>query len=301
MARQIGRWVAMIAVTGVLLAGMTWLSAAPIAQRRAEAARLRLSWIARPERIEVCRTLSAAEMAQREEHMRQRVDCEGRFATYVVRVESDGRVVHESVVLEGTRERLHGALDHWPYRDLSHHHEKIDALSTLAAERMFAEGRRASWASLALKPGFEFFRSYVLRAGFLDGTPGRAVILGLTGRNFAAGMSGGVAYVYDVDGNFANRCNKEMVELQPLVDRSDMDDLREMITHHVQYTGSTYAGEILDKFEELKGKFIKVMPRDYQRMLKYIHHFSEEGLSGEDALIAAFEANNKELAKAANH
>ena len=81
-------------------------------------------------------------------------------------------LVHETVVLEGSRSRLHGSLDHWPYRDLSHHHAKIDALSTLAAERMFAEGRRASWASLALKPGFEFLRSYVLRAGFLDGAPG---------------------------------------------------------------------------------------------------------------------------------
>ena len=81
-------------------------------------------------------------------------------------------LVHETVLLDGTRDRLTGALDHWPYRDLSHHHAKIDALSTLAAERMFAEGRRASWGSLALKPGFEFRRSYVLRAGFLDGTPG---------------------------------------------------------------------------------------------------------------------------------
>ena len=81
-------------------------------------------------------------------------------------------VVHESVVLDGERARLRGPLDHWPYRDLAHHQAKIDALSTLAAERMFAEGRRASWGDLALKPAWEFFRSYVVRQGFLDGTPG---------------------------------------------------------------------------------------------------------------------------------
>jgi len=81
-------------------------------------------------------------------------------------------LVHESVELHGTRARLAGPLDHWPYRDLAHHHAKIDALSTLQAERMFQEGRRAGWADLALKPGWEFLRSYVLRRGFLDGTPG---------------------------------------------------------------------------------------------------------------------------------
>ena len=81
-------------------------------------------------------------------------------------------LVHETVELHGTRARLEGPLDHWPYRDLAHHHAKIDALSTLQAERMFKEGRRASWADLALKPGWEFFRSYVVRRGFLDGTPG---------------------------------------------------------------------------------------------------------------------------------
>ncbi|MGE5099753.1 MAG: hypothetical protein ACM3SX_07185 [Deltaproteobacteria bacterium] len=73
-------------------------SAVPISLHDAASARLRLSWSARPERIEVCRTLSAAELAQREEHMRQRVECDGRFATYALRVESDGRVLHESIV-----------------------------------------------------------------------------------------------------------------------------------------------------------------------------------------------------------
>ena len=84
--------------SAVLLLGLARASAAPIATRDADSARLRLSWSARPERIEICRTLSQAELAEREEHMRQRVECDGRFATYMLRVISDGQVVHESVV-----------------------------------------------------------------------------------------------------------------------------------------------------------------------------------------------------------
>lgn len=80
--------------------------------------------------------------------------------------------VHETVELSGTIGRLRGPLDHHPYKDLAHHHEKIDALSALSAEQMYEQGRRASWASLALKPAWEFFRSYVVRRGFQDGPPG---------------------------------------------------------------------------------------------------------------------------------
>lgn len=80
--------------------------------------------------------------------------------------------VHESVELAGTVGRLRASLDHYPYRDLAHHHEKIQALSALAAGAMFAQGRRAHWAHLALRPAWEFFRSYVVRRGFLDGAPG---------------------------------------------------------------------------------------------------------------------------------
>lgn len=94
----IGRWSAATVVSGILLFGMARASAAPVTRRGGESARLRLSWSARPERIEVCRTLSAAELAEREEHMRQRVECDGRFATYALRVYSDDRLLHESVV-----------------------------------------------------------------------------------------------------------------------------------------------------------------------------------------------------------
>ena len=91
------RWAVAGVATAILLYGLAWSSAAEIAQPQSGRSVLRLSWSARPERIEVCRTLSAAELAQREEHMRQRVECDGRFATYTLRVEADGRLLHESV------------------------------------------------------------------------------------------------------------------------------------------------------------------------------------------------------------
>ena len=97
-------------------------------------------------------------------------------------------------------------------------------------------------------------------------TGGRAVILGATGRNFAAGMSGGIAYVWDVDGTFPTRVNKEMVDLDPL-DGQDLDYLKGMITKHVEYTGSTRGREILDRWETEKSRFVKVMPTDYKRAL----------------------------------
>lgn len=96
--RAIVRWAMSVGVSAAALLGMVRASAAPVPLHRVESARLRLSWSARPERIEVCRTLSAAELAQREEHMRQRVECDGRLATYSLRVESDGRALHQSVV-----------------------------------------------------------------------------------------------------------------------------------------------------------------------------------------------------------
>lgn len=94
--------VARLVAVGVATALVLWLiaraSAAPLSVRDGATARLRLSWSARPERIEVCRRLSAEELAQLAEHMRQRVECEGRFATYALRVESDGRVLGETMV-----------------------------------------------------------------------------------------------------------------------------------------------------------------------------------------------------------
>ena len=97
-------------------------------------------------------------------------------------------------------------------------------------------------------------------------TGGRVVILGRTGRNFAAGMSGGIAYVLDRGGDFASRCNVEMVDLEQLGD-DDAELVRTLITHHVEYTESLCGQRVLDRWTELRARFVKVMPRDYKRVL----------------------------------
>jgi len=108
-------------------------------------------------------------------------------------------------------------------------------------------------------------------------TGGRAVILGKTGRNFAAGMSGGIAYVWDEDGTFIPKVNKEMVDLEPL-DTQDADYVRDMIARHVEFTGSTRGQEILARWETEQSRFVKVMPTDYKRALEETNrvgsHFS---------------------------
>jgi glutamate synthase (NADPH) large chain len=98
-------------------------------------------------------------------------------------------------------------------------------------------------------------------------TGGRAVILGDTGRNFAAGMSGGIAYVYDPEGRFAVQCNQDTVDLKPLHVLS-VPELRRMLDSHARYTGSTVARRILSNWDSEKKKFVRVMPRDYARVLK---------------------------------
>jgi len=106
-------------------------------------------------------------------------------------------------------------------------------------------------------------------------TGGRAVILGRTGRNFAAGMSGGIAYVWDADGTFATRVNLEMVELDPL-DPQDLDDVQGMIRQHVEFTGSTRGRAILDRWEAEQRRFVKVMPTDYKRVLAELRALAEQ-------------------------
>ncbi|HEY2840363.1 MAG TPA: glutamate synthase-related protein, partial [Pirellulales bacterium] len=98
-------------------------------------------------------------------------------------------------------------------------------------------------------------------------TGGVAVILGETGRNFAAGMSGGVAYVLDESGRFPRRVNLEMVELEALEDPEDLQIVQELVRNHVKYTGSARGQEVLDRWEELLPKWKKVMPLDYKRAL----------------------------------
>ncbi len=99
-------------------------------------------------------------------------------------------------------------------------------------------------------------------------TGGRVVVLGSTGRNFGAGMSGGIAYVYDPDGTFAReRCNLEMINLDPVIDQQDRQQLRRMVATHLQYTQSAKAGRLLDDWENALTKFVKVMPKEYKQAL----------------------------------
>lgn len=98
-------------------------------------------------------------------------------------------------------------------------------------------------------------------------TGGTVIVLGKTGRNFAAGMSGGIAYVLDVDGKFRSRCNAELVDLDKVEDEEDFLTLRMMIQQHQRHTGSQLAREVLSDLENLLPKFIKVFPRDYKRVL----------------------------------
>jgi glutamate synthase domain-containing protein 3 len=97
-------------------------------------------------------------------------------------------------------------------------------------------------------------------------TGGRVAVLGATGRNFAAGMSGGLAYVWDLEGAFAARCNLDMVDLDPLED-ADADALQAMLQKHLEYTGSTVAQRLLAQWDTARGQFVKVFPRDYKRVL----------------------------------
>ena len=98
-------------------------------------------------------------------------------------------------------------------------------------------------------------------------TGGRVVVLGKTGRNFAAGMSGGVAYVLDTAGTFQQRCNPAMVELEPLEDQGDIELVQRLIELHVEYTDSQLGARMLEEFDVLRSVFVKVMPRDYKRVL----------------------------------
>jgi glutamate synthase (ferredoxin) len=98
-------------------------------------------------------------------------------------------------------------------------------------------------------------------------TGGRVVVLGRSGRNFAAGMSGGIAYVLDVDGDFKRRCNLGMVDVEPLDQAEDIALVRDLVRRHVEHTGSPYAARILDDWIGHQSRFVKVMPRDFKRVL----------------------------------
>jgi len=128
-------------------------------------------------------------------------------------------------------------------------------------------------------------------------TGGRVVIIGSTGRNFAAGMSGGVAYVLDEAGTFAKRCNKEMVSVGKLEDPEESKAVHGLILRHAQATGSKRAEEIAGNWTNWAGFFARVMPNDYQRVLESQKKMRETGLSQEEAEMAAFELNSHDSAR----
>jgi glutamate synthase (ferredoxin) len=128
-------------------------------------------------------------------------------------------------------------------------------------------------------------------------TGGRVVVLGRTGRNFAAGMSGGIAYVLDWDGDFHTRCNQEMVDLEKLEEATEIEAVKGMIERHAEYTHSELGWRVLGRWDELRPKFVKVMPKDYKRMLEAFQRVEEAGLSGDEAVMVAFEQNKNDLAR----
>jgi len=130
-------------------------------------------------------------------------------------------------------------------------------------------------------------------------TGGNVVVLGETGRNFAAGMSGGTAYVFDPEEDFLGKCNKGMVELEFLDDREESETVMKMVRKHFEYTGSLLAGRILLDWNENKTKFVKVIPRHYKEMQKAIGDALKEGMSEEQAEYSAFETHIAGKAKEA--
>ena len=119
------------------------------------------------------------------------------------------------------------------------------------------------------------------------------VVLGPTGKNFAAGMSGGIAYVLDENRDLYKRLNKELVSFEEVTGKYDVLGLKDLIREHVSYTNSEKGKRILEHFSEYLPKFKKIVPHDYRRMMNAIVQMEEKGLNSEQAQIEAFYANIK--------
>ncbi|MCQ2538633.1 MAG: glutamate synthase large subunit [Lachnospiraceae bacterium] len=124
-------------------------------------------------------------------------------------------------------------------------------------------------------------------------TGGRVVVIGSTGKNFAAGMSGGIAYVLDEDAHLYKKLNKSMVSLEPVTNKYDVLELKELIAEHAEKTNSAKGKEIIDNFSEYLPKFKKIIPHDYKKMMMTIVQMEEKGLSSEQAQIEAFNTLTK--------
>ena len=119
-------------------------------------------------------------------------------------------------------------------------------------------------------------------------TGGRVVILGPTGKNFAAGMSGGIAYVLDEKRNLYKNLNKEMISIGTVETKAEAETLRDMIEEHVKYTDSPKGREVLENFDRYLPNFKKIIPNDYKRMMRLSAKLEEKGMSPEQAQIEAF-------------
>jgi len=129
-------------------------------------------------------------------------------------------------------------------------------------------------------------------------TGGRVVVLGPTGRNFAAGMSGGIAYVLDEAGDFPRRCNREMVSLFPLDDPEEIAVVRGLVRKHAEYTGSERSRQVLAAWERMVPRFVKVYPNDYRRVIETLRQVRSSGVSGEEAEMIAFGINPQDASRA---
>ncbi|HET8578940.1 MAG TPA: glutamate synthase large subunit [Methylomirabilota bacterium] len=118
-------------------------------------------------------------------------------------------------------------------------------------------------------------------------TGGRVVVIGRTGRNFAAGMSGGLAFVLDDEGDFRRRSNLGMVDLEPLLDTEDVELVKDLLARHIRYTQSPLAARLLVDWEKTQQRFVKIIPKDYKRVLAAIKKAQETGMSVDDAIMAS--------------
>ncbi len=128
-------------------------------------------------------------------------------------------------------------------------------------------------------------------------TGGRVVVLGPTGRNFAAGMSGGIAYLLDEANDALSRINTQMVEVERVEDPKEAEELRALIQKHVDATGSKHAANILAAWPTKLPKFLRVIPKDYKRVLACLKRAHDQGLSGDEAIMAAFEENARDTSR----
>jgi glutamate synthase (ferredoxin) len=128
-------------------------------------------------------------------------------------------------------------------------------------------------------------------------TGGHVVVLGQAGRNFGAGMSGGIAYVLDELGDFRGRVNTQMVEMESLEEGEEIVRVRAMIERHLEFTGSTRAKQVLDNWDDTVPKFVRIMPKDFKRAIASLGRAHEQGLSGDEAIMVAFEDNARDLAR----